>query len=235
MEAALTSVADELVVCVHSHNVAHKSGPGPLLSLYNRIALAALSISSSPLRRRIHLADPRVVHGIQNPIFDEIASSMISRGAVPWIIMGRDAVKPTYRQQMRHLSHGIIDRPPYEDQSKGVLTGRVVRLEQSEPLELCIKSRPDIVAKLYDARAGAFHHVISLGEDSWPYGVGSVEVLFSRRVEDHPYTSYLSFDVPSYVARDRESDQWSLFKTPVHVELQNSTLKRGDKPRWHLS
>lgn len=149
---------------------------------------------------------------------------MISRGSVPWVVMGQDAVKPTYRQQMRHLSHVIMDRPAYEDQSNSVLTGRVVRLENSEAIELSMKSLPNLVAKLYDARVGGFHYVVSHDEDSWPYGTGSVGVLFSDRIEGHTYTA---FDILSYAVRDRGLDQWSLIKTPLHVEFKSGI--------WHLS
>jgi hypothetical protein len=227
MEAALTSVADHLVVSVHSHNLASK--PGGHAELHRRVLWIAFVFEGSPLRSVMRLAPPDVLDGIQNPEFDEIASGLRGRGATPWIVMGQDAVKPSYRHEMRHLSHFIVDRPPYENRSNAILTGPVVRVEsQTEPLYRALMRDPRVVAKLYDARIGGFPSVMSSRKSGFLLKPSRAAILFSERIEGQNFTS---FDVPAYAAFDssanpwprlRSSVRWSLFKTPLHVELDDS-------------
>ena len=197
MEAALISVADQLVVSVHSHNLATK--PGHHAELQHRVTMVALALSDSPLGSHMRVADPGELDGIKNPEFDEVASKLIARGSTPWIVMGQDAIKPTYRQEMRHLPHIVVDRPPYADQTNEVLTGRVVRIgtDVIDPLFRAAKRK--LVARLYDARIGGFHDVIAPDGDRSSYENRPVHLMFSSRIEGH---EYLSFTVPSYAVFD---------------------------------
>lgn len=224
MEGSIISVADHVVVSIHSHNLASKSGSAPL---HHRIVMTAMTIASSPLRGRIHLAAPDALDGIQNPAFDALAAALVAKGATPWIVMGQDAVKPTYRAEMRGLPHLIMDRPPYDALPADTLTGRVVRLEAvKRTLGQAIDERPDTIARLYDARCGGFHDLVKLSDASWPRGDDLVMILFSPRIEGH---GYLAFDIPSYVSPGPVSDEWQPSKAPIRLEFQG-----GDRIGWRV-
>jgi nicotinamide mononucleotide adenylyltransferase len=233
MEAALISVADHLVVSVHSHNLASK--PGSHAELHRRMTWVAFVLDGSPLRSVMHLAPPNVLDGIQNPQFDEIAYRLSDRGATPWVVMGQDAVKPTYRHEMRHLSHFIVDRPPYENRSNAILTGPVVRVEsQTEPLYRALKRDPRLVAKLYDARVGGFHYVMSSRKKRFLLKPSRAAILFSERIEGQNFTS---FEVPAYAAFDSSANRWSPFSPSVHWSLFKAPVRveADDLGYFHLS
>jgi cytidyltransferase-like protein len=216
MEAALISVADKLVVSVHSHNLATK--PGQHADLHHRVTMVALVLESSPFGEHMRIADPEELDGIQNLKFEQIASDLVARGSTPWIVMGQDAVKPTYRKEMRSLSHIVVERPPYADRTGEVLAGPVVRVGMKiDPLYRAAERK--VVARLYDARIGGFHDAIAPDGDRSSYENRPLQLLFSDRIEGHPY---MSFTIPSFAAFDRAPTRWARFKTPLRVTYWGS-------------
>src|SRR4051794_5749564 len=91
-------------------------------------------------------------------------------GTAPWAIMGADALKPTYSQEMRSFPHIICSRGSYEIQPPNILTGKYVKLTTlPRPLHLLREDiGDDVWAIIYDKRIGSFHYALGRSGQEWP-------------------------------------------------------------------
>jgi len=98
---------DCVVVCPHNHNPRKQANR---VDMIHRVAMLERLLEHSQEAARLFLCDPLFLHGLQNKAFHLISCEPRLHGREPWLVRGRDALRPGYCPVLAKLPHVVVPR-----------------------------------------------------------------------------------------------------------------------------